>query len=229
MTPTTPESPGAPGANRSEEQSAAKATPTPKVGQTLEKLFELYPHLFGAQFLPLKLGIFHELLTRHPEHFDRVGLKAALGVHTRSTRYLQSIAAQRQRYDLDGAAVESVAPEHVYQALVELFHRRQARSSEDLRPKMRAQLTKAFETSGLTRQEYLGRVVGKDAAINTLLEEALAEHAQLLARQEALRGAFVSSGKAIAEFAQMYGLDAGEVRVALVPHRNPERPGPSEG
>lgn len=187
----------------------------------LEKLFELYPHLFGAQFLPLKLGIFHELLTRHPEHFDRIGLKAALGVHTRSTRYLQSIAAQRQRYDLDRAAVESVAPEHVYQALVELFRRRQVRSSEDLRPKLRAQLMKAFETSGLTRQEYLGRVVGKDAAINTLLEEALAEHAQLLAKQEALRGAFESSGKTIAEFAQMYGVDPANVRVAVELQRRP--------
>lgn len=134
---------------------ATRAERTRAVQPVLEKLFELYPHLFGAEFLPLKLGIFQELLAKHPEHFQRDSLKAALGVHTRSTRYLQSVAAGKQRHGLDGVAVEPVAPEHVYLSLVELFRRRQARSKDDLKPKLRTQLIAAFEASGLTRQEYL--------------------------------------------------------------------------
>ena len=68
--------------------SPAKAVGQKSIQSVLEKLFELYPHLFGAEFLPLKLGIFQELLASHPEQFERAALKAALGTHTRSTRYL---------------------------------------------------------------------------------------------------------------------------------------------
>jgi len=117
------------------------------VQPVLEKLFELYPQLFGERFLPLKLGIFQELLAAHPEVFKRDTLKAALGVHTRSTRYLQSVAAGQKRHDLLGQPVEDVAPEHVFLSIVELHQRRQARSQDDLRPKLRAQLITAFQKS----------------------------------------------------------------------------------
>src|ERR1035437_8808012 len=110
----------------------------------LEKLFEFYPQLFGARFVPLKLGIFQELMTAHPEVFKRDELKTALGVHTRSTRYLQSVASGLQRHDLLGQPVEDVAPEHVFLSIVELFQRRQARAKEDLKPKLRAQLVTAY-------------------------------------------------------------------------------------
>src|SRR5450759_2096171 len=189
--------------------------PVLPVQPVLEKLFELYPHLFGAEFLPLKMGIFQELLARHPEQFERDALKAALGWHTRSTRYLQSVAVGKQRHDLQGVAVEAVAPEHVCLAILELFRRRQGRTQEDLRPKFRARLIAAFEASGLTRQEYLARVQTKDAAANTLLEEGFAEYDQKLAKQEALRRAFASSGKTVAEFADMYGLNQRDVSQAL--------------
>ena len=173
----------------------------------LEKLFELYPHLFGAEFRPLKLGIYQELLAAHPEEFKRDTLKAALGQHTRSTRYLQSVAAGLSRHDLQGAAVDSVSPEHVYLSILELFRRRQMRSREDLRPKLRVQLLAAFEASGLSRQDYMARVQNNDLEANALLEDALAEVDQKLARQEALLRAFDASGKTLAEFAEMYGLD----------------------
>jgi sRNA-binding protein len=190
------------------------------VQPVLDQLFQLYPHLFGAEFLPLKLGIFQELLASHPEHFERETLKAALGMHTRSTRYLQSVAAGKQRHDLQGAAVEPVATEHVYLAMLELFRRRQGRTAQDLRPQFRAQLRVAFEASGLTRLEYLSRVQTKDAEASALLEEALAEHDQLLAKQEALRRAFEGSGKTPEEFAAMYGLDKRNVTAALARSKN---------
>ena len=193
----------------------SRAARSQAVQPVLEKLFELYPHLFGPKFLPLKLGIFQELLASHPEQFTRDTLKAALGVHTRSTRYLQCVAAGHPRHDLQGQPVEAVAPEHVYLTLLELFRRRQGRSAEDLRPKLRTQLITAFEQSGLSRQDYLARVQTQDAEANAVLEEALAEHAQVLARQEALLRAFDGSGKTPAEFADMYGLAQRDVIAAL--------------
>lgn len=196
-------------------QPSATATSSRSVQPVLEKLFELYPQLFGAEFRPLKLGIFQELLAAHPEHFQRESLKAALGFHTRSTRYLQCVAAGHKRHDLQGRPGEDVAPEHVYLTLLELFRRRQARAREDLRPKFRAQLMAAFEASGLSRQDYQARVQTGDAAATALLEEAFAEREQLLAKQEALRRTFESSGKSAEEFADMYGINRRELQDAI--------------
>jgi ProP effector len=217
MTTTETETPVETGEPAPVMEAQPNAGRTQTVQAVLEKLFELYPHLFGAEFLPLKLGVFQELMTRHPDQFDRAGLKSALGLHTRSTRYLQSVAAGKKRHDLNGNAVEEVAPEHVFLSLLELFKRRQNRTKEDLRPKLRTQLIAAFEASGLPRQEYLARVQSKDENANTLLMEALAEYEQKLAKQEALRSAFQNSGKSVKEFADMYGLNPREVGSMLKP------------
>ncbi|MEY4140185.1 MAG: hypothetical protein RLZZ371_2367 [Pseudomonadota bacterium] len=185
------------------------------VQPVLEKLFELYPHLFGERFLPLKLGVFQELLAAHPEVFQRDSLKAALGVHTRSTRYLQCVAAGQKRHDLQGKQVEDVAPEHVFLSIVELFQRRQARSKEDLRPKLRSQLRAAFEKSGLTRQDYLARIGTPSEEIQVLLDEVLAEVEQQRARRTALKKAFYSSGQSVEAFADALGMRVSDVQVAL--------------
>ena len=181
----------------------------------LEKLFELYPQLFGERFLPLKLGVFQELLAAHPNDFKRDSLKAALGTHTRSTRYLQSVAAGNSRHDLQGRPVDVVTPEHVLLAIVELFRRRQGRTQEDLRPKLCRQLTVAYETSKLTRQEYLSRVNSTDEVVNAVLEQALDIVDQQRARQDALVRAFDASGKTPPEFADMLGLDVRDLKAAL--------------
>jgi len=219
LSPDTPAQTGEPQSTQPAPKSATKPDRTRAVQPVLEKLFALYPHLFGAEFLPLKLGIFQELLAKHPEHFQRDSLKAALGVHTRSTRYLQCVAAGKPRHDLDGAAVEPVAPEHVFLTLIELFRRRQARTKDDLKPKLRTQLIAAFEASGLSRQDYLSRVQSNDAQAIALLDEAMAEYDAKLARQEALLRAFESSGKTVQEFADMYGLKERDVNAALVRRR----------
>jgi ProP effector len=174
----------------------------------LDQLAGFYPHLFGAEFLPLKRGIFQDLLAAHPEVFDRDALKAALAFHTRSTRYLTVVAAGARRHDLEGQAVEDLAPEHVHHALMEVFRRRQARSAEDLKPKLRQRILVAFEASGLSRAEYAERMRTQDDAANGVLDEALAEAASRAARDEALLRAFTASGQTLEEFAGMYGLDA---------------------
>lgn len=207
MTSTSLEPSIAPEADTPAQQKAVKQDRFQLVQPVLEQLFELYPNLFGAEFLPLKLGVFQELLAAHPEHFKKAELKAALGVHTRSGRYLQSVAAGKMRHDLQGNAVENVAAEHIFQTIVELFRRRQARSKEDLRPKVCKQILAAFDASGLARQDYLALVHSTNADVSSLLDEAFAERDQAAARSEALLRAFDGSGKTAAEFADMYGMD----------------------
>jgi ProP effector len=208
------------------EASAATAKPAkaekPKIDvqPVLQKLFELYPHLFGSQFLPLKLGTYQDLMAAHPEEFKKDSLKAALGFHARSTRYLQCVADGHKRHDLQGNAVEDVSPEHVYLSLLELFRRRvifnaKAKTKLNLRPIFRKQLIAAFVASGLSRQEYQLRVQNADLEATKLLEEALAEHDAKQAKQTALKRAFEGSGKKTAEFAEMYGLDLSEVEKML--------------
>ena len=193
--------------------STAPAAPKGPRGQrpippTLEKLAELYPQHFGAVFLPLKRGIFQDLLAAHPEVFEREALKVALGIHTRSTRYLQSVAAGQPRHDLQGQRVEDMAPEHVHQALLEVYRRRQGRASDDLLPKLRNRMMAAFEASGLTREAYTELVQGRDEAANAILQEAFAEWSARNARDEALLRAFEASGQTLDAFADMYGMVA---------------------
>lgn len=182
---------------------------------TLEKLAALYPGLFGAVFLPLKRGIFQELLAAHPESFERDTLKAALSVHTRSTRYLNAVAHGLARHDLQGQVVEAMAPEHVHQAILEVFRRRKAKPGEDLGAKLRQRIAQAFVASKLSREDYTSLVLGKDEAANAALEEALASVAELDAKAEATRRAFSASGLTVEAFADMYGLHPKTVAEAL--------------
>jgi ProP effector len=179
----------------------------PDVFPVLEKMAALYPQLFGAVFLPLKRGIFQDLLAAHPEDFERDSLKAALSLHTRSTRYLTAVASGEDRHDLEGKPVEAMAPEHVHHALLEVFRRRQTRSKEDLRPKLIQRIVVACEASGLTPQAYAELVRSRDEAANAALDEAMMDAEARAAKTEALLQAFKASGKSLEVFADMYGMD----------------------
>ncbi len=172
----------------------------------LDQLATLVPVLFGETLLPLKRGIFEDLLAAHPDVLDKDGLKAALALHARSTRYLTVVASGLQRHDLTGQPVEALTPEQVHHALIEVFRRRGARSREDLRPKLRQRILKAYEASGLSPDDYTQRVHGKDEEVNQLTRDALAEASAAAAREDALLRAFDNSGKDIKTFADMYGL-----------------------
>ena len=226
MTDTTIDTPAATAdlAPTGAVEAAGKAKPnlksrTQAVQPILEKLFELYPALFGAEFKPLKLGIFQELLAAHPGVLDKDTLKLALSVHTRSTRYLNSVAAGMQRHDLAGQPVEDLAPEHIYFAVLELHRRRLLRAPEDMKAKLHRQLCSQliglFEASGLERQDYLARVQTNDTQANSVLEEALALRDEWVAKEAALLSAYDASGKTPVEFADMYGMNLRDVKAAL--------------
>jgi len=199
-----------PNAPRKPQQQAAR-----KVHPVLERLFELYPKLFGARFLPLKLGIYQEILAAHGDEFKAEDLKLAMGLHARSTRYLECVAAGHPRHDLQGNPVEPVAPEHIHHAILEAFRRRQARTKEDLGPQLRERIMAAIEASGVGREAYAERVRARDDASNAALDDALAELGRQAAKREALVRAFEASGKTEAEFADMYGMDPKEVSRTL--------------
>lgn len=210
--PTTPPQARPP---REQRPAARKPSQARASSPVLERLFELYPHLFGAQFLPLKLGVFQDLLARHPDEFKKDELKLAMGQHARSTRYLESVAAGLARHDLDGQAVEPVSPEHVHHAIFEVFRRRQVRAREDLRPRLRIRLMQAVEASGLTLEDYAERVRVQDESANALLDEALSALKLEAAKRDALMAAFKASGRTEAEFADMYGMHPAEVTSVL--------------
>jgi sRNA-binding protein len=195
-------------------QAAGRKAPRP-VHPLLQKLFELYPRLFGARFLPLKLGVFHDLVAAHPEALPAAELKVALGLHTRSTRYIEAVASGLARHDLQARPVEPVAPEHVHHAILELYKRRSGKAPEPAREKAVQQLAAAIEASGLGREAYRERFSSPDDQLQAILEEALSLVAQKNARREALQSAFKGSGKTVAEFAEMYGLDPAEAKKLL--------------
>jgi sRNA-binding protein len=186
-----------------------------KVHPVLERLFELYPQLFGARFRPLKLGIYQELLAAHGDEFKADDLKLAMGLHARSTRYLECVAAGHPRHDLQGNPVEPVAPEHIHHAILEVFRRRQGRTKDDLSGQLRDRIIAAIEASGVGREAYAERVRARDDASNAALDDALAELARQAAKREALVRAFEASGKTEAEFSDMYGMDPKDVARTL--------------
>lgn len=205
----------------SERQAAPKREPrtTAQAAQAdnpvLAQLAQQVPLLFGEQPLPLKRGMFEDLLAAFPVVLEPNSLKAALGLHVRSTRYLSAVAAGLPRHDLNGQAVEAPTPEQVHHALIEVFRRRGARSREDLRPKLRQRLLQAFEASGLSRDEYALRTHSRDEEVNQLTHDALAEAALRAAREDALLRTFKASGQPLEAFADMYGMPLPQARQTL--------------
>ena len=201
--------PDHPGAPRQGEHRPARLHPV------LEQLAQLCPTLFGDTLRPLKRGIFPDLLDAHPGVLEADSLKAALALHTRSTRYLSVVASGQDRHDLTGQPVEALAPEHVHHALIEVFRRRQGRTPEDLAPKLRQRLAQAFEASGLGREAYAALVQSRDPAINAITQAALDEAAGRAARDEALLRAFEAGGQPVEHFADSYGMSVQEARRVL--------------
>lgn len=181
----------------------------------LEKLFSLYPGLFGAEFLPLKRGIFQDLLQAHPEVFEKAALKEALSVHTRSTRYLQAMASAKPRHDLQMQAVEPVAAEHAYGAVLELYRRRQMRQQPDALSRLQRELTHAVQASGLGRTDYLAIAGNPEPEVAAALEEVLGQVERVRAKDAALLQAFDAAGQTVMEFAFSYGVPATQVRSML--------------
>jgi ProP effector len=194
---------------------AAKHPPQAPRHPLLAQLAQWHPALFGDEPRPLKRGIYEDLLAAHGEAVPVDELKAALALHTRSTRYLNALASGQPRRGLDGQAVEPVAPDQRFHAIVEVHRRRQQRSADDMTPQLKQRIARAFEASGLGREAYAVLVRGRDEAINAITEAVLDEAGARLAREAALLRAFEASGQELADFAGGYGLAVDDARRML--------------
>ena len=171
-------------------------------------LAEQYPALFGDAPKPLKRGIFQDLQAIHGEALEKDALKQALAIHTRSTRYLNAVASGAARCDLQGNEVETMAPEHVLHALIEVFRRKKPREGEDLQAKLQRRIGQAFIDSGLSRDVYLEKVQLREPSALEKVEAALSQVAAQDAKAEAVMRAFEGSGAdSVEAFADMYGMN----------------------
>lgn len=211
--------------NPNAKESQPQQRPARPQNPLLEQLAQWHPTLFGEQLLPLKRGIFEDLLAAHADSIEKDALKAALQQHTRSGRYLVAMASGQPRHDLNGQPVEATLPEHVHHALMEVFRRRQQRAAEDLTPKLRNRIVIAYEASGLSREEYAERVNSKDEKANALVAEALTDADARAAKDEALLRSFTLSGQTSEQdFAEMYGMNPRQVAQQLERARRRQQP-----
>lgn len=205
------------GKNGGKTGGKGERKPARPIHPLLHVLADLQPRLFGARFLPLKVGIYEDLRAAHPEALPAEELKVALGLHTRSNRYLEAVASGLPRHDLQGQPTEPVAVEHVQHAITELYRRRKDTPQEPAaRQRAVTLLLQAMERSGLDRDAWREKfgLAGADWA-RALHDEALLQLGARSARAEALKRAYAASGKTVEEFASMYGMEPAEVQ-ALV-------------
>jgi ProP effector len=88
---------------------AAPVAAAPSARALLKQLQHQFPAFRNC--LPLAIGIDKQLLARLPE-LDRKTMRAALGIHTGSLRYLRAMEKATVRYDLDGTAGAEVTDTH---------------------------------------------------------------------------------------------------------------------
>jgi ProP effector len=121
-------------------------------------LLKQLQHQFPAfrDCLPLAIGIDKQLLARMPD-LDRKTMRAALGIHTGSLRYLRAMEKATVRYDLDGTAGAEVTDTHRLHAK-EVLQQRFKKEAE--RKKAERDAAQAEEATRL-RQEKLLQLASK--------------------------------------------------------------------
>ncbi|MGF6275430.1 ProP effector [Massilia sp. UYP11] len=107
-------------------QAPAGAAPgaAPAQGMSARALLKQLQQEFPAfrDCLPLSIGIDKQLLARMPG-LDKKVMRAALGIHTSSMRYLRAMEKAKVRHDLDGAAGAEVPEAHRLHAKEQLQQR----------------------------------------------------------------------------------------------------------
>jgi len=141
----------APAAN----QPAAKPA---TAGQSPRALLKQLQQEFPAfrDCLPLSIGIDKQLLARMPG-LDRKTMRAALGIHTGSMRYLRAMEKAKQRFDLDGTAGAEVPDTHRAHAKEQL----QQRFKKEAERKKAERDAAAEEQANRQRQEKLQALASK--------------------------------------------------------------------
>ena len=132
----------------------AAAAPAPSARALLKQLQQEFPAFRDC--LPLAIGIDKQLLARMPG-LDRKTMRAALGIHTGSMRYLRVIEKAKVRYDLDGTAGAEVTDTHRQHAKEQL----QQRFKKEAERKKAERDAAAAEEAARQRQEKLQALANK--------------------------------------------------------------------
>ncbi len=127
-TTAAPATPDAQQPTQSPAEPAAPAAPAaataPASGQSARSLLKQLQQEYPAfrDCLPLSIGIDKQLQARMPG-LDKKTMRAALGIHTGSMRYLRAMEKAKVRYDLDGTAGAEVPEAHRLHAKEQLQQR----------------------------------------------------------------------------------------------------------
>ncbi|MCA1856547.1 ProQ/FinO family protein [Massilia oculi] len=148
-TATTPEAPPA-----AAPAPVAAGTPAPSARALLKQLQQEFPAFRDC--LPLAIGIDKQLLARMPG-LDRKTMRAALGIHTGSMRYLRAMEKAKQRFDLDGTPGAEVTDTHRQHAKEQL----QQRFKKEAERKKAERDAAAAEEASRQRQEKLNALAAK--------------------------------------------------------------------
>jgi ProP effector len=142
------------GADVATPATAAVASAPISARSLLKQLQQQFPAFRNC--LPLAIGIDKQLLARVPG-LDRKTMRAALGIHTGSLRYLRAMEKATVRYDLDGTAGAEVADTHRQHAK-EVLQQRFKKEAD--RKKAEREAEQAEEANRL-RQEKLLQLASK--------------------------------------------------------------------
>jgi len=134
---------------------AQQSAPAPTSARALLKqLQQQFPAFRDC--LPLAIGIDKQLLSRLPG-LDRKIMRAALGIHTGSMRYLRAMEKATVRYDLDGVAGAEVTDTHRSHAKEQL----QQRFKKEADRKKLEKAAAAEAEAARLRQEKLQQLASK--------------------------------------------------------------------
>lgn len=134
--------------------AAASGAPALSARALLKQLQQQFPAFRDC--LPLAIGIDKQLLARIPG-LDRKTMRAALGIHTGSMRYLRAMEKATQRFDLDGVAGAEVTDTHRLHAKEQL----QLRFKKEAERKKAEKAAEAEAEAARLRQEKLQQLASK--------------------------------------------------------------------
>ncbi len=178
-------------------------------------LRNIYPTIFKT-VVPLKIGIFHDLLAAHQDELPRGKLYGFLGRHTSTVAYLSAVAKGGPRFAMDGSIFGEVTEDERLHALGKLDEiRKEEEESGDLARKKRSELRKAFAASGLKAKPY-AEAIGMDLPLfNRVMERAKSEHAERQAKRQNLVAKFKTSGLGESEFAASQKMSVAALKRAI--------------
>jgi ProP effector len=133
---------------------APVATPAPNARALLKQFQQQFPAF--NKCLPLSIGIDKQILAVMPG-LDKKTMRAALGIHTGSLRYLRVMEKATVRHDLDGTVGAEVTDTHRKHA-TEVLQQRFKKEAE--RKKAERDAAQAEEANRL-RQEKLQQLASK--------------------------------------------------------------------